>query len=163
MSEHPQKKRPTILCVDDEDFILKSLNRLLRDDYEIVTANSGEEALHLLEKHPETSVAIVDQRMPEMSGVELLEKIRQSFPDVIKIVLTGYTDIGALIDSINKGEAYRYINKPWDAAVLKVTLKAAVERFNQNRHANELNESLVETQKKLKQVMQEMEQLKQKS
>jgi response regulator RpfG family c-di-GMP phosphodiesterase len=153
-------EKPKILCVDDEPFILSSLARLLRTDYEVISTESGKAALETLNTVPGIGIALVDQRMPEMSGVELLEKMTIGFPDVVKIVLTGYTDMGALVDSVNKGEIFRYIQKPWDSAVLKSAIASACSRYNNNAQNRQLHMSLQATEEKLKKVMDELQMIK---
>ncbi len=145
-----------ILCVDDEPFILSSLTRLLRTDYEVITAESGMAAMEKLMHVPDIGVALVDQRMPEMSGVELLEKMSKEYPDVVKIVLTGYTDMGALIDSVNKGEIFRYLQKPWDSDILKSAISGAYERYHQRILNRRIRQNLEATEERLKQVMEEL-------
>ncbi len=155
-------KKPKLLCVDDEPFILSSLVRLLRSDYEVITAESGIAALDIMNQTAGIGVALVDQRMPEMSGVELLERITADYPDTIKIVLTGYTDLGALVDSVNKGEIFRYIQKPWDSAVLKSAIACAYKRYLDHIENRRLKESLSETEEKLKKIMEEVQALRKK-
>lgn len=101
----------TILCVDDEPHNLDALRRTLRKEYNVLTALNGVEGLELLEQHP-VSLIISDQRMPQMTGVEFLEKSVDRHPEVIRIILTGFTDIEDLIGAINTGRVYRYITKP---------------------------------------------------
>ena len=116
-----------ILFVDDEKDILSSMRRLLMEDkYEILTAESGLEGLELLKKGP-VDLIVSDQKMPQMSGVEFLQKSKEYSPDSIRIVLTGYADTNAAIDSINKGDVYRYITKPWNNDEIKSTIKDALE------------------------------------
>lgn len=152
-------EKPRLLCVDDEPFILSSLTRLLRSEYEVITAESGMAALEIMIRMPGIGVALVDQRMPEMSGVELLEKMTADFPDTVKIVLTGYTDLGALVDSVNKGEIFRYIQKPWDSAVLKSAIVSAYKRYWDQAENRKLRESLRETEEKLKKAMDDLHSL----
>jgi len=102
-----------ILLVDDEPEILFSLQGLLRREFELYTASSGKEALEILAQHP-IHVVMTDQRMPEMTGVELMGRVKSQYPDAIRIVFTGYADIKAVIECINRGGLYRYITKPWD-------------------------------------------------
>lgn len=149
--------KPKIICVDDEPFILSSLTRLMRNEYEVITAESGMVALEKVRQIPSIGVALVDQRMPEMSGAELLEKMTMEFPDIVKIVLTGYTDIGALVDSVNKGEIFRYIQKPWDSDLLKTAVSSALKRYNDNIQSRQLRASLQLTEEKLKKVMEELQ------
>ncbi len=115
---------PTILFVDDEPMILNSLRRLFDDDYEVLTADSGKKGLDLLAKH-EVGVVISDQRMPEMLGHEFLSQAKNLRPDAIRILLTGYSDIDDTIRSINDGEIFRYVNKPWQASKLTETIDLA--------------------------------------
>ena len=116
----------TILCVDDEKNILSSLRRLLRPEgYEIQLANSGAEGLDILSKMP-IDLVISDMRMPEMNGAQFLEKVYELYPDTVRILLTGYSEISSTIDAINKGNIYKYISKPWEEHDLKLTLRNAL-------------------------------------
>ncbi len=102
--------KPKVLCVDDEVHNLEALSRLLRKDFQVVTANSGKEALAILrDPNNQFSVILTDQRMPEMTGVELLAASEKYQNEAIKIMLTGYSDMEAIIDAVNKGHIYRYI------------------------------------------------------
>ena len=107
------KAKHPILLVDDEPEILQSLKGLLRREFELYTAESGKEALAILEQH-EIHVVVTDERMPQMTGVQLMGQVAERYPEAIRIVFTGYADINAVIDAINKGGLYRYITKPWD-------------------------------------------------
>jgi putative two-component system response regulator len=126
-----------ILVIDDEPANLRLLRRVLGDDYEVFAAQSGPEGLEML-KTEDIALIITDQRMPGMSGVQVLEASQSIRPEAIKILLTGYTDIQALIDAINSGNVYKYIQKPWDAEDLKLTVKRAVETYNLRRHNEQL-------------------------
>jgi DNA-binding NtrC family response regulator len=119
-----------ILLVDDEPEILFSLRGLLRKEFELHTANSGAEALEVLHVHP-VHVIMTDQRMPEMTGVELLRQSRGECPEAIRIVFTGYADIKAVIDGINQGQIYRYLTKPWDPDELLAVLRQACDHYEQ--------------------------------
>ncbi len=121
-----------ILVVDDEPANLRLLQRVLGDDYQTLSASSGAEALKILQAE-DVSLIITDQRMPHMTGVELLEKSLGICPHAIKILLTGYTDVEALIDAINQGHIYKYIPKPWDADDLRLTVKRALEAYELSR------------------------------
>lgn len=114
-----------ILCVDDDPKILRSLKWVLERDYEVLTAESGESALRVIQHH-DFEVVISDQRMPGMMGADFLDVVRQIRPRTIRILLTGYSDIDALLDSINKGEIFRFIKKPWDIPQLKRIVAEAV-------------------------------------
>jgi DNA-binding NtrC family response regulator len=116
--------RPTLLCVDDEEFILTALQRLFKQDYDVKTASSGAEALEIL-RNQHIHVVISDQRMPEMGGVDLLRHARNLSPSTMRILLTGYADLSATIDSVNKGEVFRFITKPWKNDILRDSVKLA--------------------------------------
>ncbi len=119
-----------ILIVDDEENILRSLNRLLaNEEFEVLTAISGEEALKILSNNTNTALIISDQRMPGLSGVDFLEQAKKLAPDAGRIILTGYADVTAAIDGINKGGAHRYITKPWKDDELTRIVHEAVLRF----------------------------------
>lgn len=121
-------RRHKILVVDDEVPNLRLLRRVLSEEHDIFEAQSGKEGLDLLGRET-ISLVITDQRMPNMTGVQLLEQSLAICPDTIKILLTGYTDVQALIDAINAGHVYKYIPKPWDADELKLTVRRALEAF----------------------------------
>ncbi len=115
-----------VLFVDDEPHIVQSLS-LLFDDYDVVTATSGEEALNYFKNSRVPDVIVSDQRMPMMTGIELLQKVRDLSPNTVRILLTGYSDLDAVIESVNSGEIFRYINKPWNSAKLKDTVALACQ------------------------------------
>ena len=119
--------KPTVLIVDDEKASTDLLRIGLAHLYPVLTVNSGEDALETLEAHPEIAVAIIDQRMPGMSGSELIARTAEPYPDLVRIILTGYTDIQSLIDAINAGSVYRYLTKPWNAEELRGVVAAAME------------------------------------
>lgn len=117
-----------LLIVDDEQEILRSLTLTFARDYEVFTASNGAEALALLAQR-DIALIIADQRMPEMSGAELLAHAIVIKPNAIRILLTGYTDTAALVQAINQGHIYQYINKPWDRQELKLTVQRALEHY----------------------------------
>jgi len=121
-------KRHGLLIVDDEKEILRSLTLTFADEYEVFTASSGTEALEIL-KQQSVALVIADQRMPEMTGAELLEKVFQINANIIRMILTGYTDTASLIQAINKGHIYQYITKPWERQELRVIVKRALESY----------------------------------
>ncbi|MGE5622881.1 MAG: response regulator, partial [Bacillota bacterium] len=107
-------KTARILFVDDEQNILASLRRLFRTQgFQVMTADSAKAGLSMLETEA-VDLVISDMRMPEMDGARFLEQVRRRWPDTIRILLTGYSDIQSIMDAINRGEIYRYITKPWD-------------------------------------------------
>ncbi len=126
-----------ILIVDDEPANLRTLARLFRDTYEVLTAESGDDALALLDKH-DVALLITDQRMPGMTGIELLKKTVPLRPRMVRIILTGYTDVDALVEAINCGQVYRYVAKPWDNEELRLTVRRALEHYETSRKGYEL-------------------------
>ncbi len=138
-----------ILCVDDELDNVEALERLFRKKYQVLKATSGEEALKILAQNP-VSVIISDQRMPNMTGVELLSKSISTHPETIRILLTGYTDINSVIDAINAGQIYRYVTKPWDSVDLENAVDKAVERFEVGAELKIKNAALVIANEELK-------------
>jgi len=121
-----------VLLVDDEENIVRAITRLLLEeeiDLEVVSANSGAQGLEALEAHPDVALILSDQRMPGMSGAEFLEKARDIVPDAVRMVLTGYADMAATMDAINKGGASRYLTKPWDDNMLRRTILEGVEQY----------------------------------
>ena len=117
-----------IMIVDDEPANLRTLERLFRRDYQVVTAPSGAEALALLEQH-DVALLISDQRMPAMTGIELMMKSVALRRQMVRILLTGYTDVGALIEALNSGLVYRYLTKPWDNDDLRLTVSRALDHY----------------------------------
>ena len=118
----------TLLLVDDEPSILSALRRLLRPHgYRILTAESGAAGLALLEQE-EVALIISDMRMPEMDGAAFLKRVRERWPETMRILLTGYADVTSTVAAINEGEIYRYIAKPWDDKEIVNTIREALER-----------------------------------
>ncbi len=116
----------TLLLVDDESDCLEPMRVLLEDRYRVLTALCGEDALGLLEKE-KIEIVIADQRMPGMTGVELLTRVRERYPECIRLILTAYSDFDAMLEAINEGRVYRYIIKPWDVEDMRVTIRQALE------------------------------------
>ncbi|HET7401010.1 MAG TPA: response regulator [Usitatibacter sp.] len=117
--------RPRVLFVDDEERIVGGLRALFRHEYNVFTSDNGAEALELVKKHA-IQVVVSDQRMPGMTGVALLRQVKEQAPHAVRILLTGYTDLAALVGSINEGEIFRFVRKPWDNDELRRTLAEAV-------------------------------------
>ena len=117
--------RPRILFVDDEERILTALKMIFRAKYHVLTAANGHEALEFIEKF-KIPVIVSDQRMPGMQGVELLRRARDLSPDSVRVLLTGYSDLASIVGSINEGEVYRFISKPWDNQELQQVITEAV-------------------------------------
>jgi putative nucleotidyltransferase with HDIG domain len=126
-----------IMIVDDEPANLRLLERLFRRDFQVLTAASGQEALQLLEQH-DVALLITDQRMPGMTGIELLKRTSEFRPHMVRIILTGYTDIGALVEAINCGQVYKYVTKPWNNDQLRLTVARAIEHYETTRSRHEL-------------------------
>ena len=116
------EKKYTILCVDDEEDIVDSLYDTFMDDYKVITALNGKDALKKFDEE-DIFLVISDQRMPEMSGSELLSEINKKEKNCKKILLTGYADINATVDAINKGSVDKYLSKPWDDDEILSTVK----------------------------------------
>ena len=146
-----------ILFVDDEANIIKAMRRIFDEEkYEIFTATSGKEGLSILRDNAGFAVIVTDQRMPEMSGAEFLSKAKEIAPDALRIVLTGYADVTAAVDAINKGGAHRYLSKPWQENDLLHTVQDAVQLYSlhmENRRLSDLvrrqNEELKEWNSRL--------------
>ena len=145
--------RPTVLYVDDEPQNLRSFKASFRRDYDIHLAQNGREALEILRKTP-VDLILSDQRMPQMTGVELFEQIIEEFPEPIRMVVTGYSDMQAVIEAINKGKVYHFISKPWNTQDLKLVMDKAFESLQMKRKIQLLQEEknklllLAERQKK---------------
>ena len=122
-------KKLKILVVDDEPDNLDLLYRTFRRDFQVLKADSGVKALQLLAEEGEVAVIISDQRMPEMKGTEFLSRTLPQFPDTVRIILTGFTDIEDLVEAINSGQVYKYITKPWDPGELKVVVQRAADSY----------------------------------
>jgi response regulator RpfG family c-di-GMP phosphodiesterase len=147
----------TVLFVDDEVNILKALQRLLRsEDMNVLCASRASEALDVLEKHP-TQVVVTDQRMPEMSGVDFLAHVRERQPDIVRMMLTGYTEMKVAVDAINRGEIYRLITKPWNDDELRATLRQAFDHADLKAEIKRLNQVTREQNFKLQDMNRNLE------
>ncbi|WNZ24884.1 response regulator [Leptolyngbya sp. NK1-12] len=122
-------KKPKMLVVDDEPDNLDLLYRTFRRDFNVLRAESGIVALEILAAEGEVAVIISDQRMPEMKGTEFLSKTVPQYPDTMRIILTGFTDVEDLVEAINSGQVYKYITKPWDPNELKLVVQRAAETY----------------------------------
>ena len=159
------KEKPPLLVVDDEINILHSLYDLFRLDYKVYTARSGAEGLRILDEN-EVHVVMADQRMPEMTGVEFLAKVKEQYSDIIRLVFTGYADVRAVVDAINQGNVFRYISKPWEPEELKSIVAQSMEQHrllvDRTRLMHELkdaNESLQQANDDLQHLNQELREL----
>jgi len=123
-------EKRTVLFVDDEEKILRSLKRgLLDEPYNTLFASSGKEAIEIL-KQKEVHIIVTDMRMPEMSGLELLRTVKQEYPHIVRMVLSGYTQVTTLLTAINQGEIFKFITKPWQLEEeFKPAIREAVEYY----------------------------------
>lgn len=144
------KPKVGILYVDDEVNNLTSFKATFRSSYTIFTATSADEGRKVLEeKSKDIQLIITDQRMPGMTGVEFLSSIIEQHPDPIRILLTGYSDIQAVIDAINRGQIYQYISKPWEEQHLKIVIEKAYEVYALRQENKELIKSLLRANEQL--------------
>jgi response regulator RpfG family c-di-GMP phosphodiesterase len=133
-----ESERARILIVDDEEAILETMTFTFMDLYDVLTTSDPTKAMAILEENQPVSVVITDQRMPGMTGVELLKQVYARFPETVRIILTGFADSEATIKAINDGHIYGYINKPWEPDELKTIV----------RHASELHALAVENRRR---------------
>jgi len=135
-------KEINILYIDDEVHNLNAFKASFRRTFNVFTAESGKDALPILETE-DIHIILTDQRMPNMTGVEFLASILDKHPDPIRILLTGYSDLTAVVDAINKGQVYLYITKPWQEEELRQNLEKAFEVFDLRRQNKLLTENLL--------------------
>jgi response regulator RpfG family c-di-GMP phosphodiesterase len=134
-------KKISVLYVDDEENNLFSFKAVFRVKYQVYTAISGDEALKMMAEKP-VEIIITDQRMPNMTGVEFLEKVIEVFPDPMRILLTGYADMNAVVDAVNKGKIFHYLSKPWNEEELDMTINRAYEKYLEKQKLKEENKQL---------------------
>ncbi|NEO31094.1 MAG: response regulator [Symploca sp. SIO3C6] len=125
-----ETRKPKLLVVDDEPDNLDLLYRTFYRDYKVLRAESGPAALKILASEGDVAVIISDQRMPLMSGTEFLSLTAAQYPDIIRIILTGYTDVEDLVDAINAGKVFKFVTKPWDGHELKLVVQQAMDTYN---------------------------------
>jgi response regulator RpfG family c-di-GMP phosphodiesterase len=148
MNEMESPEKISILYVDDEVNNLNSFKAAFRRDFNVLTVTSGKEGLEVLRSN-KVHVIITDQRMPEMTGVDFLIEVLKDYTDPIRILLTGYSDINAVIDAVNKGHIYYYLNKPWDEQQLRIIIKNAYEIFSLREKNRDLLEKLIDANNQL--------------
>lgn len=141
MEENKKSEKIRVLYVDDEVHNLQSFKATFRRTFDVFIAESGKEGLEIF-KNNTIDVLITDQRMPEMTGIELLMEVKKIDSEPMRILLTGYSDINAVIDAINKGQVYRYLSKPWQEDELRNTIESAFEVFFLRRENKELIKKL---------------------
>lgn len=143
--EAPTSKRPRVMLVEDEPANLRMMAALLERDYEIIDAADGHAAWEMLQNMPDRdslTCIISDQRMPRMAGVELLERAQELLPKPVRMIVTGFMDVNAIVDSINKAGIYKFIVKPFDATDFQLTVRRAVESFQLQRQLEEQRKAL---------------------
>ncbi len=156
---HAAMRTRTLLLLDDEANILTSLKRLLRrEGYTILIANNSTEAFELLSAHP-VGVVVSDQRMPDMTGTEFLSRVKELYPDTIRMVLSGYTDLQSVIQAINEGSIYRFLTKPWDDDQLRGVIREAFQRQEMSQENALLNQQIREHSARLLEMNERLESL----
>jgi response regulator RpfG family c-di-GMP phosphodiesterase len=152
-----EASQPTLLLIDDEANILTSLRRLLRPrGYRVLTAESGVQGLEILQSEP-VDLVISDMRMPVMSGAEFLSRVRETWPDTVRVLLTGYADIASTIEAINRGEIFRYVSKPWDDNDVLLLVKQALDMKRLEREKLHLEELTRQQNQQLKELNEDLE------
>jgi response regulator RpfG family c-di-GMP phosphodiesterase len=134
-----------VLYVDDEENNLFSFKATFRLKYQVFTAISGAQGLEVLNANPDIHVILTDQRMPEMTGVDFLQSILSLHPDPIRILLTGYADLQASIDAVNKGKIFHYLSKPWNEEEVDMTIQKGLEIYLHNQREKEMKDKLIQT------------------
>jgi len=135
-----------VLFVDDEEPNLVVFEAVCGDDFPVLTASSAADGLALMKEH-EIGVVLTDQRMPGMTGIELLEKVETEYPETIRLLITAYSDLQAAEDAINRGHVRRYMRKPWEPEVLRAELRDAIDLYNLNTRVKQLEGRLLETER----------------
>ena len=138
---------PSVLYVDDDRANLLAFRAIAEPQYVVVTARSAEEALRILEQRQDFAVLLSDQRMPGLSGIDLSERVHASHPDIERMLVTAYSDLGAAIAAINRGHVGRYLHKPWNTDELLATLRDAVERHRLRVMVQRLQVRISETER----------------
>ncbi|MBI2282428.1 MAG: response regulator [Bacteroidetes bacterium] len=143
-----EEKKINVLYIDDEPNNITSFRAAFRRSFNIYSAESAEEALKIIEIEP-VEVILSDQRMPKMTGIEFFQSILTTHPDPIRILITGYTDINAVIDAINIGQVYKYLTKPWIEHEVRTSILNAFELYDLRRQNRELTAKLMDANQKL--------------
>lgn len=138
-----------IVYVDDEENNLLSFKATFRTKYNVLTAISAADAVKLLDENPDIAIIITDQRMPNMTGVEFLHSIIEKFPLPMRILLTGYTDINALIEAVNLGKIHHYLSKPWNEEELDKCIQDAYVQYTKRISEIDLNDKLIRSNDQL--------------
>ncbi len=151
-----RESRPVILAVDDEPAMLNLHDRILSDEFTVHTAISGADGLDILEKNPDIELILSDQRMPAMSGTEFLSRSMAINPNCVRIILTGYTDIKDLVDSINSGRVFQYITKPFEPDELRITIKRGIDFFRKGRELQIAYEEIKRSYQHLRETQEQL-------
>lgn len=147
-----------VLFVDDEENVVKSLHRLLRKEaYQFLTASSGKEGLDVLKKQT-VQVVLSDQKMPDMMGTKFLQEVKRLYPDTIRIVISGDAHLDSILDSINKGEVYRFLTKPWNDKELRVTIQQCLDQYDLLQENKKLLDQIKSQNEELKEMNGKLEQ-----
>jgi DNA-binding NtrC family response regulator len=163
-------ERPCLLVVDDEPEVCNSVYHLMRRRYDVLRAGGAAEAIELMKRY-DVQIIMTDQRMPDVTGVEMLAQIRSQHPEAIRILFTGYSDINSVIDAVNQGHVYRFLNKPWQPEDLEDALDDAEAEYARivqrseamkewQEHAQQVEADLHTIRARLAQLEQENEQLR---
>lgn len=133
-----------VLYVDDEIDNLNTFKAVFRRDFEVFIAESANEGMKIIEnKENDIHIVLTDQRMPEVTGIEFLASLVKDFPEIMRVLVTGYADLATVIDAINKGEVYRYVSKPWDNVELKNLILQAFEVYDLRKRNKKLTDDLL--------------------
>ena len=143
-----EKTKINVLYVDDEVENLSAFKASFRRVFNVFIAESAKKGVEILEQN-NIEIILTDQRMPETTGIEFLQSIISNYPDAIRILVTGYSDINAVKDAINKGEVYRYIEKPWDTDFMKMIIEKSYEVYSLRKQNKQLTEDLIRVNKQL--------------
>lgn len=149
-----------ILIVDDEINILNAIERSLEEheEYEIYRANCADDGLEIIKSNPEIGVVISDQRMPNKTGIEFLKEVRQENDNIVRIILSGYAEMGSIIQSINEGAVFKFITKPWEEEQLLQTINESFEYYELSEQNRRLTKELKESNEKLAKFNAQLEQ-----
>jgi FixJ family two-component response regulator len=154
------RQKHTLLCIDDDKNILSSLKRILqREGYEVLTSSSCAEALDILKSEHDIHIMLCEQKMPEMSGTAFYAEAMGKYPDIVRIVLTGFADIDAISESINQGHIYKIILKPWNEDNLKLEIKQAAEHYELTQSNKRLTLQTIEQNEKLISINENLERM----
>jgi response regulator RpfG family c-di-GMP phosphodiesterase len=156
-------KKHTLLVVDDEPNVCDSVHDLLRREFTVLKAKSADEGVQLMQQH-EVHIIMTDQRMPKITGVELLTKIRQRHPHAVRMLFTGYAEIDSIIAAINQGHVYRFLKKPWQPEELEAAVREAAAEYDriveQSEQLHHLREELQKLRDRVAALEREVESLR---